>query len=123
MNAANCLKTYINPDPTRLYPVTWLTISTGCCLALNYLTEFYAIVSAFIIFVSSSLCASITMGMSVTVFPTQVRAMATCFIFMCGRVGGLFGANFVAILLEHHCSLIFNISAALIFSKCAQCNC
>lgn len=81
------------------------------------MTEFYLIVIAFITFLSSSLCASITLGMSVSLYPTNIRATATCFIFMFGRIGGLTGANLVGALLEHNCTQIFNIYALLSLSK------
>lgn len=101
--------------------MTWLTISALCSVFLNHITELYSILSSFIIMVSSSSCAAITMGMSVSVYPTNIRAMATSFIFTCGRIGGLIGANFVSLLLEHQCTLIFNMSAVFLISKLQNC--
>lgn len=57
------------------------------------------------------------MGMSVSLYPTNIRATATCFIFMFGRIGGLTGANLVGALLEHNCTQIFNIYTLLSLSK------
>lgn len=84
-------------------------------MALNLLTEFYSIVIAFITFLSSSLCAAIVSAISVSLYPTQIRAMATCFIFMFGRIGGLAGGNLVGVLVENNCNLIFNVFAGLSF--------
>lgn len=39
--------------------------------------------------------------------------MATCLIFMFGRIGGLAGANLVGALIETNCSLIFNVFGGL----------
>ena len=84
-------------------------------MALNLLTEFYSIVIAFITFLSSSLCAAIVSAISVSLYPTHIRAMATCFIFMFGRIGGLAGGNLVGVLVENNCNLIFNVFAGLSF--------
>lgn len=124
-----------------LFVATWLTLSTLCCAALNYITEFYSIVIAFVAFLSSSLCAAIISAISVSLFPTNIRAMATCFIYMFGRfvfsrnlrsiyemkqilnlnlcrVGGLVGGNLVGLLVENNCSMIFYVFAVLSISKC-----
>lgn len=97
--------------------VGWLVISALCSFGLNYITELYSILSVFIISVSCSLVAAITMGMSVSVYSTNVRAMATSFVFMCGRIGGLMGANFVSLLLEYQCTMIFNLCGVFVISK------
>ncbi|XP_031628518.1 synaptic vesicle glycoprotein 2C-like isoform X2 [Contarinia nasturtii] len=97
----------------RILVPTWIIISSIAALAINFLTHFYSIVITFITFVSSSLCAAIVSAISVSLYPTNIRAMATCFIFMFGRIGGLAGGNLIGVLLEHNCSLIFNVFAAL----------
>lgn len=94
---------------------SWIIISALCSVALNFLTQFHTIIIAFVIFLSSSLCASIVSAISVSLFPTNIRAMATCFIFMFGRIGGLAGGNLVGVLVENNCSTIFNIFGALSF--------
>lgn len=76
-------------------------------MTLNFFTEFYSIVTAFIAFTSCSLCAAIVSAISVSLYPTNVRAMATCFIYMFGRVGGLAGGNLIGFLLENNCNVIF----------------
>lgn len=45
------------------------------------------------------------------------RAMATCLILMFGRLGAVGGSNFVGLLLDGHCELIFYLYAALILCK------
>lgn len=59
------------------------------------------------------MCASIVSAISVSLFPTNVRAMATCFIFMFGRIGGLSGGNLVGALIETNCTAIFNVYGGL----------
>lgn len=46
-----------------------------------------------------------------------IRAMATCLILMFGRLGAVSGSNFVGILLDTNCELIFYLYGALILSK------
>lgn len=43
--------------------------------------------------------------------------MATCIILNFGRAGAVAGSNFVGILLENNCELIFYVYSALILSK------
>ena len=45
------------------------------------------------------------------------RAMATCLILMFGRLGAVGGSNFVGLLLDGYCELIFYLYGALIISK------
>lgn len=84
---------------------------------LNFLTEFYSILIAFITFTSSSLCAAIVSAISVNLYPTNVRAMATCFIYMFGRVGGLAGGNLIGFFVENHCNSIFYTFGVLSLGK------
>lgn len=79
--------------------------------------DFYLIAIAFIPFLSCSITGSTVIAISVTLYPTNVRAMATCFIFMFGRFGSLVGGNLVGLLLENSCDLIFYIFTALVASK------
>ncbi|XP_055303779.1 uncharacterized protein LOC129569193 [Sitodiplosis mosellana] len=102
-------------SPRILVPI-WLIISAACSVALNFITEFYTIVATFITFQSCSICATITSAISVGLFPTNVRAMATCFIYAFGRIGGLVGTNLVGVLVEHNCNLIFNVFGGLTLS-------
>lgn len=45
------------------------------------------------------------------------RAMATCLILMFGRIGGVGGSNFVGLLLDVNCDLIFFLYSGLILSE------
>lgn len=44
-------------------------------------------------------------------------AMATCLILMFGRIGGVGGSNFVGLLLDDYCDLIFYLYSGLILSE------
>lgn len=47
---------------------------------------------------------------TVDLYPTYLRAMALCISLMFGRLGGVFGANMIAWLLETSCEMAFNIA-------------
>lgn len=95
-------------------------ISAITCVALNFLTEFNAIVFSFAVFLSCCSCAGIIMAVSVNLFPTEFRGMASAFILMFGRLGGFAGSNLVGILLAYMCTLIFYINAAFLVGKCSE---
>lgn len=57
------------------------------------------------------------MAVAVNLYPTQYRAMATSFILMCGRLGGVAGSNIVGLLLEESCSLIFYLFSGVLISE------
>lgn len=48
--------------------------------------------------------------------------MATCLILMFGRLGAVSGSNFVGLLLNTNCELIFYVYGALILSKLELCS-
>lgn len=68
---------------------------------------------AFVTFTSSGLCAAIVSAISVNLYPTNVRAMATCFIYMFARVGGLAGGNLIGFLIKNHCNVIYYVFGVL----------
>lgn len=47
------------------------------------------------------------MAYTVTLYPTNCRAVATSFIVMSGRLGSAFGAFLLGIFLEHNCNGMF----------------
>lgn len=62
------------------------------------------------------MCANVVTAVAINLYPTQYRAMATSFIFMCGRIGGVTGSNLIGALLENHCSLIFYLFGGILIS-------
>lgn len=95
----------------------WLLMSMVACALLNVLTEFYSTVVSFVLFLSCNVCANIVMAVAVNLFPTNYRAMATAFILMCGRIGGVSGSSIIGLLLANNCSLIFYLNSGIIISK------
>lgn len=87
------------------------------CISLNFLTDFYSIVASFVIFLSGNVGANIVMAVAVNLFPTNYRAMATAFIMMCGRLGGVSGSSIIGLLLINHCSMIFYLFGGVLISR------
>lgn len=87
------------------------------CILLNVFSEFYAIVINFVIFLSCIVCGSIVMAIAVNLYPTNYRAMATAFIMMCGRIGGVTGSSVIGLLLDNNCTLIFYLFGGILISK------
>lgn len=90
------------------------------CISLNFLTDFYSIVVGFVIFLSANVGANIVMAVAVNLFPTNVRAMSTAFIMMCGRVGGVSGSSIIGLLLTNHCSIIFYLFGGVLISELGE---
>lgn len=94
-----------------------LTISTIAGVLINYITDFHWLFASFILFLMSCLVAIVVMAVAVSLYPTQYRATATSFIFMCGRLGGVAGTNIVGLLLENNCPMIFYLLSGVLISE------
>lgn len=116
----------------------WILVSSACCLALNFLSNYNGIVMSFIVFLSCCNSANVVMSVAVNLYPTQYKGkhkdskfiqrntsnnfseykgIATAVILMMGRLGGFFGSNLVGILLSTMCTLLFYANGALLISK------
>ncbi|XP_047026126.1 synaptic vesicle glycoprotein 2B-like [Helicoverpa zea] len=62
-----------------------------------------------IISLCSGCAASILAAIAVDVFPTQLRAMAMCVMYMVGRTGAAVGSNFLGATLDLHCHEAFTV--------------
>lgn len=94
-----------------------MTISMVAGILLNFLESFYVIFLDFVIFLSCILVSNFVMAVAISLYPTQYRATATSFIFMCGRLGGAMGSNIVGFLLARNCEMIFYSFSVILFSK------
>lgn len=93
-----------------------MIVSSSAAISINFWTNIDLTIMFYIIFLSCSICATQVMAVSVNLFPTNYRSMATSFMLMCARIGGAFGSNAVGFLLQGHCTKIFYISAAALIS-------
>lgn len=96
---------------------TWLIISMGCGILMDFVDNFYVIVICLVAFVCCGVCSTIIMSVAVNSYPTNYRAMATSFIMLCGRVGSVTGSNFIGLVLQNHCPLIFYVFGGVLISK------
>ncbi|XP_053668596.1 synaptic vesicle glycoprotein 2A [Anopheles marshallii] len=81
-------------------------------IALQFVVHPYitmALFCSFLVFAGTSI--SILNGATVSLFPTNVRAMAVCLSLMMGRLGSVFGSNLVGLIMEENCTLTFNLFA------------
>uniref|UniRef100_A0A182PSS5 Major facilitator superfamily (MFS) profile domain-containing protein n=1 Tax=Anopheles epiroticus TaxID=199890 RepID=A0A182PSS5_9DIPT len=69
-----------------------------------------ALFCSFLVFAGTSI--SILNGATVSIFPTNVRAMAVCLSLMMGRLGCVFGSNLVGLIMEENCALTFYLFAS-----------
>ncbi|CAK1543773.1 unnamed protein product [Leptosia nina] len=53
--------------------------------------------------------ASILAAIAVDVFPTCLRAMAICVMYMVGRTGAAVGSNILGATLDRHCQMAFSV--------------
>ncbi|CAG4946268.1 unnamed protein product [Colias eurytheme] len=56
--------------------------------------------------------ASILAAIAVDVFPTALRAMAMCVMYMVGRTGAAVGSNILGATLDRHCEAAFTVFGA-----------
>ncbi|XP_031628421.1 synaptic vesicle glycoprotein 2C [Contarinia nasturtii] len=107
---------YINKVNRKMLLIGWLLISSVFSVSIVFIRNFYLMAVGFMTFLSCGLCGGIISAISITIFPTNIRAMATCLILMFGRLGAVGGSNFVGFLLNGHCELIFYLYGLLILS-------
>uniref|UniRef100_A0A182NE16 Major facilitator superfamily (MFS) profile domain-containing protein n=1 Tax=Anopheles dirus TaxID=7168 RepID=A0A182NE16_9DIPT len=69
-----------------------------------------ALFCSFLVFAGTSI--SVLNGATVSIFPTNVRAMAVCLSLMMGRLGSVFGSNLVGLIMEQNCTLTFYLFAS-----------
>lgn len=82
-------------------------------IVLQFVDNPYAMVAlfcSFLVFAGTSI--SVLNGATVSIFPTNVRAMAVCLSLMMGRLGSVFGSNLVGLIMEQNCTLTFFLFAA-----------
>uniref|UniRef100_A0A034VVQ6 Synaptic vesicle glycoprotein 2A n=2 Tax=Bactrocera dorsalis TaxID=27457 RepID=A0A034VVQ6_BACDO len=88
---------------------------TSCGLAsvfiVNPVIAAYLYVLFFVVGVSTIVLNAITIDL----YPTHLRAMASCISLLVGRVGSIAGANVAGALMGHHCEWNFYICCGGLF--------
>ncbi|XP_048006762.1 synaptic vesicle glycoprotein 2A-like isoform X1 [Leguminivora glycinivorella] len=81
-------------------------------IAAAYVPQGGAATGLLIIALCAGCAASILAAIAVDVFPTSLRAMAMCVMYMVGRLGAAMGAFFLGATLHTHCELAFTAIGA-----------
>ncbi|XP_053698156.1 synaptic vesicle glycoprotein 2B-like [Sabethes cyaneus] len=71
-----------------------------------------ALFCSFMVFAGISI--SLINGAAVSLFPTNVRAMAVCLSLMMGRLGSVAGTNLIGLIIDRNCNLTF-----ILFAGCS----
>ncbi|XP_065364204.1 niacin transporter NiaP [Calliphora vicina] len=83
--------------------IAWLFIGGIAVTAIHWSTNFYVVVVLLTLTMSVGNCGGLVSTISMEFFPTNINAMGMCFIMMIGRLGAVFGANFLGKLLFSFC--------------------
>jgi len=113
---AGIISFYIDKIGPKLLMFIWLPIGGIACLTIIWITNFYLIVFVYMLFLSLGMCGAILSAISVDLFPSNIRAMATCVILMFGRIGATFGGNFTGLFLGANCEYFYYINFIKIMS-------
>uniref|UniRef100_A0A182QCG3 Major facilitator superfamily (MFS) profile domain-containing protein n=1 Tax=Anopheles farauti TaxID=69004 RepID=A0A182QCG3_9DIPT len=90
-----------------------LFFSGFCGIVLQFVDNAYVTMTlfcSFLVFAGTSI--SVLNGATVSIFPTNVRAMAVCLSLMTGRLGSVVGSNLVGLIMEQNCTLTFYLFAS-----------
>lgn len=85
----------------------WFLVCGVCCVFLAWASEFNLIIFLMVTFLVLGVCGSILSVIIVDIYPTNIRAMALSLILLMGRIGAIFGGNFIAFLIIRQCQGLF----------------
>ncbi|XP_058458628.1 synaptic vesicle glycoprotein 2B-like isoform X1 [Malaya genurostris] len=90
-----------------------LFISGTSGMLLLFIDDMYLVLMLFCTFmVFAGISISLVNGAAVSIFPTNVRAMAVCLSLMMGRLGSVAGTNLIGLIMEQNCTVTFALFAA-----------
>ncbi|XP_055913306.1 synaptic vesicle glycoprotein 2B-like [Eupeodes corollae] len=100
----------------RTLVIILMVCGIGGIFAATVTIPIFAVYSLQVLLVCG-LGVTVLNSITVDIFPTNLRAMACCVSLMIGRIGSVFGTNFIGLLLEHHCQAgLLTASVALILN-------
>ncbi|XP_041968012.1 4-hydroxybenzoate transporter PcaK-like [Aricia agestis] len=79
-----------------------------CTVCAAFVPQGGAATALLVLALCSGCAASILAAIAVDVFPTCLRAMAMCTMYMIGRTGAAVGSNLLGATLNMHCQLAFS---------------
>ncbi|KAI8125190.1 Synaptic vesicle glycoprotein 2B [Lucilia cuprina] len=83
--------------------ISWLVIGGISVTMIRWTSNFYVVVILLTLTMSIGNCGGLVSTISMEFFPTNINAMGMCFIMMIGRLGAVFGSNFLGQLLFNFC--------------------
>ncbi|XP_058458650.1 synaptic vesicle glycoprotein 2A-like [Malaya genurostris] len=90
-----------------------LFISGTFGMLLLFIDNMYLVLMLFCSFmVFAGVSISLVNGAAVSIFPTNVRAMAVGLSLMMGRLGSVAGTNLIGLIMERNCTMTFVLFAA-----------
>lgn len=92
-----------------------LFIFCGICgLIIPWMQNYYLVLFLIVAFVSVGVCANILSAILVDLFPTRIRAMSLCLVYMLGRIGAMAGSILVSNLIKNQCNEMFCLLSGLL---------
>ncbi|KAL5275740.1 hypothetical protein ACFFRR_001531 [Megaselia abdita] len=96
---------------------TMLMLSGICGLVAVNIGSPMISVYLFIALMVSALPAQIVNSSTISLYPTQLRGMAINIGLMFGRIGAVFGSNYIGSLLLNNCQVSFYVSGISLISS------
>lgn len=95
----------------KLAIILFVLVGSGsCAIALIFVTIPTLETYLYIVLLACGLAINVVNASTIELYPTNLRAMAVCISLMFGRLGSVFGANLVGLLLDTHCQVTFALS-------------
>ncbi|CAO1413974.1 unnamed protein product [Diamesa serratosioi] len=99
----------------KLPIIVFVLFGCGVCgISIIFVTIPLLSIYLYVILLACGLVVSVVNASTVDLFPTNLRAMAVCISLMFGRLGSVFGANVVGLLLDSYCNITFVFSGSLL---------
>lgn len=99
----------------RLPIFTFVSFSTGICgFLIVWIPHATVAIYLYVWLLASGVTVILLNTVTYDLFPTNLRALALSVSLMFGRLASLLGGNIAGLLLERHCSVLYNFSGAIL---------
>lgn len=89
----------------------------ACGIAAIYVRIPIVAIYLFLLLLLNGLAIPVATAATVDLYATNMRGMGVSLSLMMGRLGGVFGSNVVAILIEDHCETTFYLAGVTLICK------
>lgn len=104
----------INIIGKKILLALWFILCGTSGMAIPGSNHFYVILFFMVLFLTCGVCGTLLSSILIDLYPTNVRAMALCFVLMIGRLGAVAGSNFVSLMIISQCELMFTVFGVLL---------